>query len=67
MAIRAYRKPLHLPPHVSPNDSSTPDNPLSSFPYKDIFVILESPLLEFDHADLVFLRDLKIDPFTESH
>jgi len=32
---------------------------------EDVFVIVESPLLEFTQKDLVFLRERGIDPFRD--
>lgn len=60
MAIRAYRRPLpntHYGP-VTPNTDP-------AYNYEDVFVIVESPLLEFTQKDLVFLRERGIDPFRE--
>ena len=64
MAIRAYRKPIQLPALrvMQPEDNVKLDG---ATPYIDIFVIMDSPLLEFTHKDLVMLRGMKIDPFVE--
>jgi hypothetical protein len=61
MSIRHYLRPL-------PNEDHRPQEGLRIFEAprcEDVFVICESPLLEFTHKDLVFMRELKIDPFTE--
>jgi hypothetical protein len=50
------------------HDAGQPQEGLRIFeapPWEDVFVIYEAPLLEFTHKDLVFMRELKIDPFTE--
>lgn len=62
MSIRAYRKPLYNP--YSDFGRPAPEG-MPRMEYMDVFVILEDPLLELGHADLVFLRELRIDPFTE--
>lgn len=64
MAIRAYRRPLPYPMHYAGQTNNDPRT-LAQMPYEDIFVILETPLLEFTQKDLVMLRGMKIDPFTE--
>ena len=64
MAIRAYRKPIQLPALrvMLPDDNVKVDGETA---YIDIFVIMDSPLLELTHKDLVMLRGMKIDPFIE--
>ena len=64
MAIRAYRKPIQILAHIpiKPEDNVKFDG---STAYVDIFVIMDAPLLEFTHKDLVMLKEMKIDPFIE--
>jgi hypothetical protein len=64
MAIRAYRRPIQLPAlrAMQPDDNVKVDEGTA---YIDIFVIMDSPLLELTHKDLVMLRGMKIDPFIE--
>jgi hypothetical protein len=63
MAIRAYRRPL-----LNPNYGPAQMGDASKMPelnYEEVFVILETPLLEFTQKDLVFLRERGIDPFRD--
>ena len=60
MAIRAYRRAL---PNPYPQESS--ENTNAVYNYEDVFVVMEVPLLELTHKDLVMLRGMKIDPFIE--
>ena len=64
MAIRAYRRPIQLPAHIAaqPEDNVHLDGETA---YIDIFVIMDAPLLELTHKDLVMLKEMKIDPFIE--
>ena len=64
MAIRAYRRPIQLPALrvMQPEDNVKVDGETA---YIDIFVIMDAPLLEFTHKDLVMLKEMKIDPFIE--
>ena len=64
MSIRHYRKPLPYPIHYAGQPQGDPLT-IRECPFEEVFVIYEDPLLEFTHKDLVFMRDLKIDPFTE--
>lgn len=60
--IRSYRRPLPLPSHYAGQPQEDPAV-LMQAPYEDIFVIVESPLLEFTQRDLAFLRERGISPF----
>ena len=61
MSIRHYLRPI-------PNSDHRPQEGLRIFEAprcEDVFVIVESPLLEFTQKDLVFLRERGIDPFRD--
>ncbi len=62
MSIRTYRRPIPVTQHYAGQPNSAPPPPGE---YEEIFVLLESPLLEFTKADLAFLRERGIDPFSE--
>jgi len=64
MAIRVYRRPLPNPVHYAGQPNSDPRT-LRETPYEEIFIILETPVLEFTQKDLALLRGMKIDPFIE--
>jgi hypothetical protein len=60
--IRNYRRPLPNPiQHAGAQMGDASRMPEMN--YEEMFVILESPLLEFTQKDLAFLREQGIDPF----
>ena len=62
MAIRSYRKPVpykFLAGDLQRDPSKLPDPPQ----FMEVFVILESPLLELGQADLAFLKSVGVDIF----
>jgi hypothetical protein len=61
MAIRVYRRPVYQGQGGVPPLAGQPFVPI----YENIFVLLDTPLLEINKADLIFLRLLRIDPFIE--
>lgn len=50
--IRSYRKPIPNTDYRPISPDHCPDQPLC----KDMFVLMEAPLLEVDHEDLLFLK-----------
>lgn len=62
MAIRSYREPI---PNRQPFYVDTSKQPPSLGEWRDVFVILEEPLLEFYQEDLAFLKTMRIDVFSE--
>ena len=64
MSVRTYRRPL--PPPIPILGQPQRDQlTIHEVPFEDVFVIVESPLLEFTQKDLVFLRERGIDPFRD--
>jgi hypothetical protein len=62
LSIRTYRRPLPLPN----NFASHPELRIfEAMPFEEVFVVCETPLLEFTQKDLVFLRECGIDPFRD--
>lgn len=60
--IRSYREPIPSPHPYIVNGSPFE---MPSCEYRDVFVFLEDPKLEFYQEDLAFLRAMNIDIFSE--
>lgn len=60
--IRSYREPI---PNVNLQPVDTSRGPLPRSEWRDVFVILEEPLLELYQEDLAYLKAMRIDVFSE--
>jgi len=59
--IRSYREPIanRLPFYADTSKGPLPGE------WRDVYVVLEEPLLEFYKEDLAYLKALRIDIFSE--
>ena len=56
--MRTYRKPIPRPANFAPQPQE--GLRISEVICEEMFVVLENPLLEFNHSDLVFLKECGI-------